>query len=197
MFDSADASYEVRYGWTLKAAVLASGSLVFCTGPLILSGHTWARVDGLPVPIWLIDVLSVLLGVTGLLLTLTGPLTRRRALRVDATGIVLGGNPLRYAATTLTVPWSEITAVELWVQRMRVNGRTIRTPYIGIHRTETATPRPGLSARAGTGVTGKSAALIAASRPVNLWHLDQPSLRKALAAHAPGVRLHVEADFGA
>ncbi len=198
VFDSAEV-YEVRYGWTRKTIVLLVTSLVFCAAPLLLSGYASARVDGLPVPIWLVDVLAVVLGVGGLVTTAAGPVTGRTALRVDAEGVLLGGSPLRYAATTVTVPWAEITTVELWVQRMQVNGRTIRTPYIGVRRMDGAVPVPGtarrIAGRVGTGLTGKDADLIAASRPVTPWRLDQPRLRAALAAHAPGVPLYVEGDF--
>lgn len=198
MFDSAEV-YEVRYGWTRKSVVLLVASLVFCAAPLLMSGYASARVDGLPVPIWLIDVLSVLLGLAGLVTTLAAPLTRKTALRVDADGVLIGGSPLRYTATTLTIPWAEIAAMELWVQCVQVNTRTVRTPYIGVRRVEGTVPVPGPVGRVGgrvaTGLTGKDSALIAASRPVTLWRVDQSRLRAALAVHAPDVPLQVERDF--
>ncbi|WP_159311416.1 hypothetical protein, partial [Klebsiella pneumoniae] len=46
-----------------------------------------------------------------LMAAMTSPLV---AFRVDAEGITLGGNPVwRYQASTITVPWNEITGIVL------------------------------------------------------------------------------------
>ncbi|MFF0106325.1 hypothetical protein [Streptomyces hirsutus] len=86
----------------------------------------YARLLGLP-----------LFGVGGLLMAYVA-LSGKVAFRVDGTGVLLGGSPARYRATTAHVPWGDITGVVLW---RRAAGRS-SVPWVGVTRREGA---PALS----------------------------------------------------
>ncbi|MEY9968603.1 hypothetical protein ABIA33_006687 [Streptacidiphilus sp. MAP12-16] len=195
MSDSS-ATYEVRYGWNRKSVFVLLGSLAFLAAPLLFSQYSSARVDGITVPMPVISVLSALLGLCGVVAGLATVLSRRLALRVDADGVTLGSLPLRSATGEAFVPWEEITAVELWVQHA---GRA-RMPYVGLHRAPGTATLPGaarsrVAQAANTALTGQSAELLAASRPVNFWHLDRPGFLAAVQQNAPTTPVIVAADF--
>jgi hypothetical protein len=190
--------YEVRYGWTGKNIALLTGSLVFLVAPLLLSQYDTAVIDGIPVPMVVIEVLSGLLGLVGTWAVLSLLLRRTLALRVDAAGVTFGPLPFRRATGPVLVPWAEITAVELWVQQA---ARNTRMRYVGLHRTPGAQPLPGAGRRGGAleaanaAVVNRSAALVGSSRPVNLWQLDLPAFHAAVSAHAPELQLFVDPRF--
>ncbi|KAB8169896.1 hypothetical protein FH609_006415 [Streptomyces sp. 3MP-14] len=174
-------AYEVRYGFDRRTLAVLAVSALF-TVFLLVPGTGMSlglRVAGL-----------VLFAGGGLLMA-AGALTRRTALRVDATGVLLGGSPVRYQATTAQVPWQDIRNVTLWRQRVP-NGRPLL--WIGVTRREGAPPLPG----PGQGPVGRAVAgalvpvphdLLMASRQVNGWRLDRDQLAAALARFAPGVEL--------
>ena len=124
--------------------------------------------------------------------------TRRVALRVDASGVTLGGSPGRYAATTVLIPWAEIREIVLWRQPMPY-GRSVR--YVGVARREGTRPLAGRRGQRAAQVTaraltpGVSGDTLLASRAVNLWRLDVPRLAAAAAQFAPGARV-IDRDTG-
>jgi hypothetical protein len=134
----------------------------------------------------------------GALVFLASIATRRVALRVDASGVTLGGSPGRYGATTVLIPWADIREIVLWRQPMP-HGRSMR--YVGVTRGKGTRPLAGrrgqraakATARALTaGVSGDT---LLASRAVNLWHLDTVRMAAAVAHFAPGVRV-IDQDTG-
>jgi hypothetical protein len=177
----ASGAYVVRYGWNRRSAGLIAGSAVFVLAAVFVSMPLAWRV-----------VTIVFFG--GCLLVFAASiLSRRVALQVDAAGIILGGTPGRYRATTLHVPWPDVAEVRLWRQPLPY-GRSMR--YIGVTRRDGAPPLAGSRAgRASAAVAGTlvprglSADLLAASRPISLWRLDERQLAAAVATFAPGVRV--------
>ncbi|MDX3095700.1 hypothetical protein PV703_14095 [Streptomyces sp. ME01-24h] len=173
--------YEARFGFDRRTvAVLAAAGLF--TAVLVAPGTGISPVA---------RIAGVLLFGGGGLVMAAQSLTRKVALRIDATGVLLGGSPLRYRATTAQVPWEDITAVVLWRQRV-AHGQ--RLPWIGLARREGAPPLPG----AGQGPMGRAAAgalvpvpfdLLMASRRIGGWRLDRRRLAAALEHFAPGVPL--------
>jgi hypothetical protein len=86
----------------------------------------------------------------GAFLTVIVPASRKVALRIDASGITLAGNPLRYQATTRVIPWNEVQGVFLWQRRPGVR-------YLGVERPPDAPPlSPG-----GTGKADRTAFYLA------------------------------------
>jgi hypothetical protein len=118
-----------------------------------------------------------------------GPLTRKVALRVDETGVLLGGSPLRYRATTAHVPWEHIEAVALWSQPVPSS----EIPYVGLVRHDGAPPLPGPQGRmaraVGNALTPVPFEVLMASRAVNGWRLDPARLTTAVTHFAPHVRI--------
>jgi len=60
---------------------------------------------------------------------LVNGLSGRIALRADASGITLGGTPLRYKSTTRFVPWSDIERIVVWPRWQPRGGPLV---YIGL-----------------------------------------------------------------
>jgi hypothetical protein len=176
---SAGPDYVTRYGWTAQTVRIVLFALL-----LVVLGFLH---PGIP------PALGVTVGVVclcSLLWLLAIPLFGRVALRVDASGITLGGSPLPIGPRPDCVPWDEIVSVALWSQR--AGGTTIR--YVGLRRTEGAAPlagAPGPRRRryAAAVVPGVPADLVAASRPVFMWRLDRAGLEAATAAFAPTVSI--------
>jgi hypothetical protein len=119
------------------------------------------------------------------------------ALRVDASGITLGGSPGRYRSTTWLIPWADIKDVVLWRQTMPY-GRSMR--YVAVTRRKGTPPPAGrrgqragkVTARTLTPVNGDT---LLASRAANLWRLDTDRMSAAVAHFAPGVRV-IDHDAG-
>ncbi|MGW2559112.1 hypothetical protein ACWCXB_07660 [Streptomyces sp. NPDC001514] len=180
MSDSKAPVYEARYGFDRRTVAVLAVSALFCAAALI-PGADFS---------WRLQIATlVLFGGGGLLMT-AGALTRKVAFRVDESGVLLGGSPLRYRATTVHVPWEDITAVVLWQQR--VPHATI--PWIGVARPEGAPPLPGPGqgrfARAvGGALAPVPVDLLMASRAVNGWRLDKGRLAAAVAHFAPGTAI--------
>jgi hypothetical protein len=179
MSDDEGPVYEAHHGFDRRTLGLLALAVVF-TAILAMPGTGTppaARIAG-----------GVFFGGGGLLMA-ANALTRKVALRVDGTGVLLGGTPLRHRATTVHVPWEDITAVVLWEQRVS-HGH--RLPWIGVARREGAPPLPG----PGQGPMARAVAgalvpvpfeLLMASRQVNGWRLDRRRLTAAVEHHAPGV----------
>ncbi|TDC43051.1 hypothetical protein E1281_35505 [Actinomadura sp. KC345] len=175
---ASDEMYEVRYGPTLKNTVVLAASVLFTLGCLI---------PGMPL---IIRVLGIALFGTGSLLFLAFMVVRRVAFRVDANGITVAGSPLRYQATLLSVPWTEVQAVVLWKQHTARN-----MPYVGVQRHKDGPGQPGAGSRRVLGaLTPHVPADVAhSSRAVNGRRLDRDRLAIAVAHFAPHVEI---ADLG-
>jgi hypothetical protein len=128
----------------------------------------------------------------GALVFIASIATRRVALRVDASGVTLGGSPGRYRSTTCLIPWADIREVVLWRQPMPY-GRSMR--YVGVARRKGARPLAGPRGQRAGKVTARALApgvsgdTLLASRAVNLWRLDTHRMAAAVAHFAPGVRV--------
>jgi hypothetical protein len=167
-----------RYGLNRRSGTLILGAAVFV---LIASTVQMSLA-------WRIATI-VFFGGGGLLL-LASIATRRVALRVDASGVTLGGSPGRYESTTSVVPWADIKEVVLWRQRLPY-GRSMR--YVGLVRRKGAQKLGGRRGRRAGQIAARaltpavSADTLMASRAVNLWRLDPRHLAAAVAHFAPGI----------
>ncbi|MFG2598021.1 hypothetical protein [Streptomyces sp. NPDC048462] len=183
MADRSPLTYQARYGWDRRTAGTVAFAAVF-TAVLLLPGvPLLGRLLGLP-----------LFGLGGLFMAYTA-LSRKVAFRVDETGVLLGGSPARYRATTNHVPWADITGVVLWSQT--VGGASL--PYVGLARRKGAPPLfgDGPTARAVVGAfVPVSADVVMASRAAQGWRLDRERLAAAVAHFAPGVPVNEHAAQG-
>ncbi|GAA5115016.1 hypothetical protein [Haloechinothrix salitolerans] len=174
------AEYEERYGPNPRSVIFLLVSAVF------VGVFLWPGPD---IPI-LVRVLGLALFGGGSVIMLLLMFSRKTALRVDSSGITLGGSPPRYRATTAFVPWRDVVAVVLWRQRMAPGARM---DYVGVQRKKGLPPLPG----PGTGRLGQRTASViiphipgevtVASRPVNGWSLDPASLESSVKRVAPHV----------
>ena len=202
MFDTqiTQEAYEVRYGWTRKNAILMVLSFLFCLVVFIPFSFDAIRIDLIPIPIIAVKVLALALGLSGLVSSGAGGFSNKVLLRVDPAGITLGGHPLRYASTTARVPWSDVIGIELWVQRLMVNGRTTRVPYVGLHRVSGAPPLPGkpksrVSRNLASGAAGVPADLVAASRAVGVWKVDPKVFCATVKFYRPDLEIRIDHEF--
>lgn len=174
MTDNSSPNYLARYGWDRRTAGIVALSALF-TAILLLPGIPLVgRILGLP-----------LFGAGGLFMAYTA-MSRKVAFRVDETGVLLGGSPARYRATTSHVPWGDITGFVLWHQAV---GST-SLPYVGVTRRKDAPPLPGdgPTARAALGALVPVPADVAlSSRAVNGWRLDRDRLAAAVTHFAPAI----------
>ncbi len=174
--------YEERYHWTQTSTTI----LIGC-GMLMNIG----ALAGSPRTSVVLQVLLVAAGGCGAFFDVLYPASRKVALRVDASGITLGGSPLRYKATTRVIPWPEVQGVFLW---QRGFGR-----YLGVERTDEAPPlSPG-----GTGRADRTRSFSAdpqvppltlaagATRGMAAFSVDDARLSEAIAHYAPTVDLVV------
>ena len=161
------------------------------TGPAVLiclAGVIGALVAKAPVPV-LIAAL-VVFGGSGTALLVHG-LSGRIALRVDPSGITLGGTPLRYKSTTRFVPWSDIELIVLW-RRWLPHGGSIT--YLALAGPADALQADSRVARLAAKANALAAPAISGStylgmRAVTGWHLDLDRLVAATAHFAPSVRI--------
>lgn len=173
--------YVARYGWNRRSLGVLAGCAGFCAAVLLVPDMPTA-------------LMAVTLGFfgSGALFTVIVASSRKVAFRVDETGVLLGGTPLRYTATTAHVPWEDIEALVLWRQRLP-HHQTM--PYVGLARREGAPvlpgPGQGPKARALAGFVAPDVPLdvLMASRAVNGWRLDKERLTAAVTAFAPDVRI--------
>lgn len=169
--------YEERYHWTRTSTT----ALMIC-GMCVLFAVLLPMQLTLRVPI-------VAFGGSGAFLTVIVPASRKIALRIDASGITLGGNPLRYKATTRVIPWDEVQRVFLWRR-----GPGVR--YLGVERPDDAPPL----SPAGAGKADRPAFYLSANpqvpsptlkvgttRGMQAFSVDDTRLSDAIAQYAPTV----------
>lgn len=154
-------AYEERFRFTGRdlwaapfcAAVVVAGVFMFGDKPLVAVG-------------------CIAIGTGYLAVRVVSMLSRRVALRVDATGVTLGETPPWPAARGVIVPWADIETVVLWSKQ----AGSAKVPYVGVRRRAGLPPLPGMviSER----VHG---------RTVNFWRLHRPSLEAAVRHFAPTV----------
>jgi hypothetical protein len=172
--------YEERYRWT-RTSVTA---LVLC------SAFVLAAIAVTQMPLLLRVPVIACFG-CGALFSVFVPLSRKIALRVDASGLTLGGNPLRYKSTTRVVPWHEVQRVFLWRRRAGVR-------FLSVERPADAPPlSPG-----GTGTADRPALYLSphpqvpsptlkvgTTRGMQAFSVDDARLSDAIAHYAPGTRI--------
>ncbi|MFC8533248.1 hypothetical protein ACFUJY_04735 [Streptomyces sp. NPDC057249] len=171
--------YEERYGWTRMTVGIGAGSVALAVLLLVLD---------VPAPVRWAGV--VVFGGAALL-TAFECLGRRPAFRVDADGVLLGGAPVRYRATTARVPWADVAAVVVW--RQSFPGRAM--PWVGaVVRPDAVPPAgPGRGALSRPELRDRVPGLpegvvpVVMCRAVNGWTLDRPALVSAVGAFAPGL----------
>jgi hypothetical protein len=178
--------YVARYGWNRRSGSLIVGAAVFVlvalTAPMSLA----------------LRVVTLVFFGGGALVFVTSIATRRVALRVDASGVTLGGSPGRYGATTVLIPWADIREIVLWRQPVTY-GRSVR--YVGVGRRKGTRPLAGRRGQRAARATARALApgvsgdTLQASRAVNLWHLYTQRMAAAVAHFAPGVRV-IDRDTG-
>ncbi|GAB3119636.1 hypothetical protein GCM10027160_34060 [Streptomyces calidiresistens] len=173
-------AYEERFGWDRRTL----GTVALCA---VFVGL--ASLPGMPVVMRVL--VYALFGVGGLVMVFVA-FSRKVALRVDERGVLLGGSPLRYSATTARVRWNTIEAVVLWEQRLRHT----RMLYVGLARLPGSPPLPGPGRGLDPPIVGARSVghvppeVLAASVCVNGWRLDEARLAAAVARFAPpGVRV--------
>ncbi|MFD9004082.1 hypothetical protein ACFV0T_24480 [Streptomyces sp. NPDC059582] len=174
MVDDNSPVYEARYGWDLKT----TGVVAVCAGftAVLLFSDTPPLMQALGL---------LLFGGGGVFMAFMA-LSRKVAFRVDETGVLLGGSPARYAATTAHVPWQDVTALVLWRQTVR----SASVPYVGVSRREDAPALPGDGPKRRAvleRMVPVPADVAIASRAVTGWRLDQDRLATAVAHFAPDV----------
>jgi hypothetical protein len=86
-----------------------------------------------PAPLPLRVVIVAVFG-CGAFLTVIVPASRKVALRIDASGITLAGNPLRYQATTRVIPWNEVGGYLLNRVLAGAGRRQLPRPPVGVMR---------------------------------------------------------------
>jgi hypothetical protein len=178
--------YVARYGWNGRSGGLIIGAAVFVLVALTVPMSLALRV-----------VTLVFFG-GGAVVFIASIATRRVALRVDASGITLGGSPARYRSTTRLIPWADVREVVLWRQPMPY-ARSMR--YVAVARRGGAPPLAGRRGQRARKVTaraltpGVSGDMLLASRAANLWRLDTDRMTAAVAHFAPGVRV-IDKDAG-
>jgi hypothetical protein len=173
MFDPS--VYEAGYGLTLKSASVVVAAGMFSVAAIMLDVSWPLRIATL-----------ALFGVGGLV-HLVNLLSRKVALRVDRAGIVFGGSPIRYKATTEFIPWAEVQAVVLFTQVIPTTHGTTKMHHVGVQRKPGFGPPSSRVQR----VTAKlvpdvPARIVTTSRAVSGWRLDARALSDALP---PEIRL--------
>lgn len=168
--------YEVRYGWNRKNVFIiiffAIGAVSAVTLP---DKPLYARILVLP------------FCVAGGLFTAYSSMNGKVALRVDETGVLLGGNPALRRSGAIHVPWQDITAVVLW---RHYSADSVL--FIGLARHKDAPAVPGgipgpVGRVAMRTLVSRFPAGVDIARPESGWRLDRERLGAAVARFAPGV----------
>jgi len=173
--------YEEHYRWT-RTSVTA---LALCSA-LVLAA---IAVPQMPLPLRVVVIAGCAYGA---FLSVIVPASRKVALRVDANGLTLGGNPLRYKATTRAIPWHEVQRVFLW-RRGPVGVR-----YLSVERPADAAPL----SLGGTGKADRPALYLApdpqvpaptlkvgTTRGMQAFSIDDARLADVIAHYAPSVSI--------
>ncbi len=173
-----DGTYEARFGFNGPDSLRLLGCIGFVLVGVLVPMQVWLRV--------------VTVGFFGLVFIAAGlkMLSRRVALRVDPTGVTLGGGLVRPSATTAFVPWEDIQAVIVWPYFYR--GRQ-SIPYVGLHRREGLPALPGEPSGLGRGLLITRSIVpedvVLASRAVRGWTLDIDRLGTAVHKFAPDLEV--------
>jgi hypothetical protein len=109
--------YEERFRWTRT-----SGTALLACSMFTILGIALPRMP------LLLRVALITFCACGAFFSVVVPLSHRVALRVDASGITLGGYALRYKATTRVVPWSEVQRVFLFQRQTGVRYLSVERP---------------------------------------------------------------------
>jgi hypothetical protein len=148
--------------------------LAFCALVLIAPAPLWARI-------FVIGACG-----TGLVILLAAGLSRKTALRVDASGVTLCQSPFFRSAVAF-YPWADVRRIVLW--------RYQRLDFIGVQRREGA-PEPtgpftGPASRAAARKTaaGVDPQVAMTGVAANSWVLDRKRLVEAVAHFAPAVEV--------
>ena len=148
--------------------------LVFCAVVIVLPAALWARI-------FVLAACGL-----GLVILLSAGLSRRTALRVDATGVTLCQSPFFRSAVNF-YPWADVRRIVLW--------RYQRLEFLGVERREGA-PEPkgaftGSASRAAAGKTapGVDPDVAVTGVAANSWALDRQRLVEAVAHFAPAVEV--------
>lgn len=190
--------YEARFGFGLRTLLYLAGCGVFTALLLVVPAGALAPGEGGVAWLgWVFKVAGLLLFGGGGLLFLVSALSRRVAFRADPQGVALGAPPYPMWGMhrrPLELPWSDLAEVVLFTQE---TGQA-SVAYVGLG------PRPGADpgAEATTFKTGGMAwrstlrllphvpeEVLARSRPVIGWSLDERRLVEAVAAFGPHVRV--------
>lgn len=165
--------YEARFCFTPKGTLFV---LLSAAGVIAAVAAT-----GTPAPLRALTFILAACATLAMTATMTSPLA---ALRVDAEGITLGGNPLwRYQTTTVTVPWHEITGIVLYTHRLRPRS----TPsYIQVLHERAPATDPGAIVPSPPKAVRRE---WATGRRVSGWRLDRARFATVLAWHAPHIPL--------
>lgn len=172
--------YEERYRWT-RTSVTA---LALCSALVLVA----VAVPVMPLPLRVVIIACCGFGA---FLSVLVPASRKVALRVDASGLTLGGNPLRYKATTRAIPWHEVQRVFLWRR-----GPGVR--YLSVERPADAAPL----SLGGTGTADKPALYLSpypqvpaptlkvgTTRGMQAFSVDDTRLTDVIAHYAPSVSI--------
>lgn len=105
-------------------------------------------------------------------------------MRVDATGILIGGRPMVYKRTSVFVPWDRISEVYLF----RVLHLGLRGTYIGLRSPDgTAVMKSAIPANLAETIWHVPTEVVLASRPALGWQLDKAPFIAAANYFAPSV----------
>ncbi len=124
----------------------------------------------------------------GVAMALVIACSREVALRVDASGILLGRPVLRRRGSAVLVPWEDVQEICLWRQWALDS----TTRWVGVTGRPDAPAFPGRDAKAAGKRDRTVPAWVPAEAartgvPVYGWRLDRGRLDAALAHHAPHV----------
>jgi len=165
--------YEARFRGP-KTVRLVIILLAFSAVMLIAPAPLWARI-------FVIGACGI-----GLVILLAAGLSRKTALRVDASGVTLCQSPFFRSASAF-YPWADVRRIVLWQYQ--------RLDFIGVERRQGA-PEPtgpftGPASRAAAGKTAPGVDPQAAMTGVaaNSWVLDRKRLVEAVAHFAPAVEV--------
>ncbi|WP_280378140.1 hypothetical protein [Nocardia wallacei] len=173
--DDSGPVYEVRFGVTPSGMLAVVGGVAAAVVTILGEGVPYRP---------LVFACAVLVAGTFLAIMLS----RKVALRVDSDGVTLGGRAFwRHHATTVTVPWPEITGVVVYYQWLP---NRARLSYLGIQRhPDHSGPQSRLEAEAARASGLGDVATIAVARPITGWRLDRDQLTTVVHHHAPHVTL--------
>lgn len=169
-----DGVYEARYGWNRQVAAVIGGCLAFCLAAVVV-----------PMPLWLRILVIGFFGAGGLLMAGLS-LSRRPALRADASGVTTYPRPLSPRSRRF-YPWEDVAVILVWrfrwIKSVGVICRDGAVPELArplrpFSRAALAMAAPGIPAEAAAGSVSAGG-----------WVLRTSQLAAAVARFAPHVRV--------